>query len=67
LGEFTNLQMSLIRAALVVVQAFANASVSSPPNPTSQKQRYHTEQLYILQIAPAVFKVWLFWLSSRPC
>ena len=49
--------MSLTRAALVVVQAFANGVVCTPPNPTPKKQRYHTEQMYILQIAPAVFKV----------
>jgi len=53
--------MSLTRAALVVVQALANGTVCSPPHPTAQKQRYHTEQMYILQIAPAVFKVWLFY------
>jgi len=52
-----NYSMSLTRAALVVIQAFANGIVCSPPNPTPQKQRYHTEQMYILQIAPAVFKV----------
>ena len=52
--------MSLARASLVVVQAFANGIVCTPPNPTSQKQRYHTEQMYILQIAPAVFKVYKF-------
>ena len=53
--------MSLIRAALVVVQAFANGTVSLPPHPTSQKQRYYTGQMYILQIAPSVFKVWLLY------
>jgi len=57
----TKFWMSLARASLVVIQAFANGIVCTPPNPTSQKQRYHTEQMYILQIAPAVFKVCKFW------
>ena len=29
----------------------------TPPNPTPSKGRYYTEQMYILQIAPLIFKV----------
>ncbi|KAH9485884.1 hypothetical protein JR316_0002799 [Psilocybe cubensis] len=48
--------MSLARAILVTIQAVSNGSVCSPPNPTAPKQRYHTEEMYILQIAPLIFK-----------
>ncbi|TFK20029.1 hypothetical protein FA15DRAFT_625966 [Coprinopsis marcescibilis] len=48
--------MSLSRVALVVIQAFCNGLACTPPNPTQQKQRYHTEEMYILQIAPLIFK-----------
>ncbi|KAJ3912116.1 hypothetical protein F5877DRAFT_54503 [Lentinula edodes] len=49
--------MSLARATLVIVQALTNHWACTPPNPTQQKSRYHTEELYILQIAPLVFKL----------
>ncbi|CAA7263034.1 unnamed protein product [Cyclocybe aegerita] len=48
--------MTLSRVLLVTIQAIANGLVCTPPNPTPQKQRYHTEQMYILQIAPFIFK-----------
>ncbi|KAJ3987006.1 hypothetical protein F5890DRAFT_892557 [Lentinula detonsa] len=48
--------MSLARATLVIVQALTNQWALTPPNPTQQKSRYYTEELYILQIAPLVFK-----------
>jgi protein-S-isoprenylcysteine O-methyltransferase Ste14 len=49
--------MSLARASLVIVQALANHWACTPPNITQQKSRYHTEELYILQIAPLIFKI----------
>ncbi|KAJ4467021.1 hypothetical protein J3R30DRAFT_2087595 [Lentinula aciculospora] len=49
--------MSLARVTLVIVQALTNHWACTPPNPTQQKSRYHTEELYILQIAPLVFKL----------
>lgn len=49
--------MSLIRVALTVVQAIFNQKACTPPNPTPAQGRYHTKEPYILQIAPAVFKV----------
>lgn len=49
--------MSLPRVTLVAVQAICNHLACTPPNPTPSKARYHTEELYILQIAPFVFKV----------
>ncbi|KAJ8514230.1 hypothetical protein ONZ45_g8208 [Pleurotus djamor] len=49
--------MSLPRVVLVLIQAFANHIAFIPPNPTPQKARYHTDELYILQIAPLIFKI----------
>ncbi|KAF8873479.1 hypothetical protein BD779DRAFT_1451852 [Infundibulicybe gibba] len=49
--------MSLIRAALVTVEAVCNQLACTPPNPTPSKGRYHTDELYILQIAPFIFKI----------
>jgi protein-S-isoprenylcysteine O-methyltransferase Ste14 len=49
--------MSLIRVSLVLLQALANSLACTPPNKTQDKRRYHKEELYILQIAPFVFKV----------
>jgi hypothetical protein len=49
--------MSLARAILVTVQAVSNGLACTPPNPTPPNARYHTEELFILQIAPLVFKV----------
>jgi len=48
--------MSLARAILVMVQAFSNGLACTPPNPTPPNARYHTEEMYILRIAPLVFK-----------
>jgi hypothetical protein len=47
----------LIRAALVLVQALSNYRAFLPPNKTPEKGRYHTEEPYVLQIAPSIFKV----------
>ncbi|KAF8890254.1 hypothetical protein CPB84DRAFT_1400730 [Gymnopilus junonius] len=49
--------MSLPRVVLVSVQAIFNGLACTPPNPTPQKLRYHTEEMYILQIAPLIFKL----------
>ncbi|KIK56336.1 hypothetical protein GYMLUDRAFT_174366 [Collybiopsis luxurians FD-317 M1] len=49
--------MSALRVSLVVIQALANHWACTPPNPTSEKSRYHKEELYILQIAPLIFKI----------
>lgn len=59
--------MSLARATLVIVQALTNHWACTPPNPTQQKSRYHTEELYILQIAPLVFKVSCFIIYHSFC
>ncbi|KAF8957616.1 hypothetical protein BDZ97DRAFT_1737425 [Flammula alnicola] len=48
--------MSLARAVLVTVQALCNGLACTPPNPTKPSTRYHTEEMYILQIAPLIFK-----------
>ncbi|KAF9078554.1 hypothetical protein BDP27DRAFT_1309752 [Rhodocollybia butyracea] len=48
--------MSLIRVSLVIIQALANHWAFTSPNPTQEKSRYHTEEPYILQIAPLIFK-----------
>ena len=49
--------MSLIRAALLFVQAVANHVANTAPNPTPVEGRYHTEELFIFRIAPHVFEV----------
>ncbi|KAJ7599651.1 hypothetical protein C8J56DRAFT_846398 [Mycena floridula] len=49
--------MSFARACLVGIQAIANFLAFIPPNPTPDKGRYHTNQLYVLQIAPLIFKI----------
>ncbi|KIM36918.1 hypothetical protein M413DRAFT_13673 [Hebeloma cylindrosporum] len=49
--------MSLARVILVTVQAVCNGLACTPPNPTPQNRRYHTEEMYILQIAPLIFKI----------
>ncbi|KAF8624983.1 hypothetical protein AX15_005616 [Amanita polypyramis BW_CC] len=51
--------MSLLRAVLSSLQAVANHLACTPPNPTTAKQRYHTEEWWVLQIAPLVFKIHL--------
>jgi len=56
--------MSLTRVSLVLMQALTNSFACTPPNPTQEKTRYHKEELYILQIAPLIFKVSL---SVCPC
>ncbi|KAK7458114.1 hypothetical protein VKT23_010022 [Stygiomarasmius scandens] len=49
--------MSLTRVSLVLMQALTNSFACTPPNPTQEKTRYHKEELYILQIAPLIFKI----------
>ncbi|KAJ3561789.1 hypothetical protein NP233_g9981 [Leucocoprinus birnbaumii] len=58
--------MSASRVALVLIQAFANQLACTPPNPTPPKGRYHTDELYIFQIAPFIFKCHqiIFWLCA---
>jgi hypothetical protein len=51
------LVMSLVRVSLIAAQAISNHLAYTPPNPTPSKGRYHTEELYVLQIAPLIFKV----------
>lgn len=53
----TILTMSIARVLLVTVQAISNQMACTPPNPTPSKGRYHTDELFILQIAPLIFKV----------
>ncbi|KAG6860203.1 hypothetical protein C0995_014437 [Termitomyces sp. Mi166 len=57
--------MSLTRVALVTMQAVCNHYACTPPNPTPAKGRYHTEELFILQIAPLVFKANCFRTLGR--
>ncbi|KAF9222784.1 hypothetical protein BS17DRAFT_707167 [Gyrodon lividus] len=56
----------VLRASLVFVQAVCNHFACTPPNKTPTKGRYHTEEAYVLQIAPIIFKVHtsLLWLSA---
>ncbi|KAF8644471.1 hypothetical protein AX16_008441 [Volvariella volvacea WC 439] len=49
--------MSLARVGLIVIQAWCNHLACTPPNPTPPKARYHTDELYILRIAPLIFKI----------
>ncbi|KAF8874995.1 hypothetical protein BD779DRAFT_1613496 [Infundibulicybe gibba] len=58
--------MSLVRSVLVIFQAFCNQRACTPPNPTPKSGRYHTKELYILQIAPFIFKVHQFitWICA---
>ncbi|KAF8341159.1 hypothetical protein F5887DRAFT_1135998 [Amanita rubescens] len=49
--------MSLTRAILSILQAGANHLACTPPNPTLARQRYHTEQWWLLKIAPFIFRV----------
>ena len=49
--------LPLIRATLILVQALSTHRAFLPPNKTPEKGRYHTEEPYVLQIAPSIFKV----------
>ncbi|KAJ7759779.1 hypothetical protein DFH07DRAFT_918886 [Mycena maculata] len=49
--------MFLSRVVLVVIQAAFNELACTPPNPTPSKGRYHTDQLYIFQIAPLILRI----------
>ena len=55
--------MSLARAVITTVEALAYQVALTPPNPTLQKNRYHTDAPHILQIAPSIF--WVCGIS--PC
>ncbi|KAF8074187.1 hypothetical protein FPV67DRAFT_1666898 [Lyophyllum atratum] len=58
--------MSLARVALIFAQAACNHLACTPPNPTPAKGRYHTEEPFILQIAPLIFKIhqYLVWTCA---
>ncbi|PFH45538.1 hypothetical protein AMATHDRAFT_200517 [Amanita thiersii Skay4041] len=58
--------MSLARALVVTIQAVCNHLACTPPNPTPQKGRYHTDEPWILQIAPSIFKCHLIilWMCA---
>ncbi|KAF8181919.1 hypothetical protein K438DRAFT_1601222 [Mycena galopus ATCC 62051] len=49
--------MSLTRASLVVVQMVFNELASTPPNPSPEKGRYGTDQLWIFRIAPMILRI----------
>ena len=58
--------MSLVRAALSLAQATANHLACTPPHPSQPRLRYHTEQWWLLRIAPLVFRIHmaLLWLCA---
>ncbi|KAL4073191.1 hypothetical protein V8B97DRAFT_1916593 [Scleroderma yunnanense] len=60
--------MSLIwRASLVLLQAIFNQAACTAPNKTHTKFRYHTDEPFLLQIAPLIFKfhtVALWWIAA---
>ncbi|KAJ6613830.1 hypothetical protein B0H10DRAFT_2165220 [Mycena sp. CBHHK59/15] len=49
--------MSHSRVVLVIIQAAFNELACTPPNPTPVKGMYHTDQLYIFQIAPLILRI----------
>ncbi|KAJ6505329.1 hypothetical protein C8R45DRAFT_1070072 [Mycena sanguinolenta] len=49
--------MSTIRLILVLVQTLFNELASTPPNPTPEKGRYATDQLYIFRIGPLILRI----------
>ncbi|KAH7921619.1 hypothetical protein BV22DRAFT_1132127 [Leucogyrophana mollusca] len=56
----------ILRAALVSMQAVFNQVACTPPNKTQAKDRYHTAEPYVLQMAPLVFQIHtcLLWLCA---
>jgi hypothetical protein len=48
---------SHLRVALVLIQTTFNELASTPPNPSPEKGRYHTDTLYIFRIAPLILRV----------
>lgn len=58
--------MSLARAVLSLAQATANQLACTAPNPSVDRQRYHTQQWWLLRIAPLVFRIHmsLLWLCA---
>ncbi|KAF8999999.1 hypothetical protein BDQ17DRAFT_1245998 [Cyathus striatus] len=58
--------MSTARVVFITLQAFCHHLALTPPRPTPPKGRYHTEQMYILQIAPLIFKChqYFAWLCA---
>ncbi|KAJ6461932.1 hypothetical protein C8R47DRAFT_1159025 [Mycena vitilis] len=49
--------MSLSRVVLVCIQAAFNEMACTPPNPTPEKGKYHTDTLYIFRIAPLILRI----------
>lgn len=49
--------MSALRATLVVIQALFTQIATTPPNKTPSKGRYHTDEWFILRVAPFIFAV----------
>jgi len=49
--------LSALRPTLVLFQAWCNHLACTPPNRTSADGRYHTEEWWLLQIAPLIFKM----------
>lgn len=47
--------MSALRATLVVIQALFTQIATTPPNKTPSKGRYHTDEFFILRMAPFIF------------
>ncbi|KAJ6596995.1 hypothetical protein DFH09DRAFT_1071942 [Mycena vulgaris] len=60
--------MSLVRVILIGTQAACNHMAFTPPNPSIAKgvSRFHTDELYLLQIAPLISKIHMrtVWLSA---
>jgi hypothetical protein len=49
--------MSLAHATLVAVEVVCTQLAATPPNKTPSKGRYHTEEIFVLRIAPFLFAV----------
>ncbi|KAF7367896.1 hypothetical protein MSAN_00854400 [Mycena sanguinolenta] len=49
--------MSTTRLVLVLVQTLFNELASTPPNPTPEKGRYATDQLYIFRLGPLILRI----------
>ncbi|KAJ7088516.1 hypothetical protein B0H15DRAFT_949699 [Mycena belliarum] len=49
--------MSLVRVVLVLVQAAFNELACTPPNPTPEKGRYHTDTHVLVRIAPLILRI----------
>ncbi|TFK37913.1 hypothetical protein BDQ12DRAFT_698864 [Crucibulum laeve] len=49
--------MSALRVPLLVLQAVCIQLACSPPRPSPSKGRYHVEEMFLLRIAPAIFRI----------